>query len=65
MALIDRMAVKSSFSNNSACVEVEMDGDTIAVRDTKQNGAGPDLGFTGAEWDAFIVGAKAGEFDRV
>ncbi len=47
------------------CVEVRGGDDLIQVRDTKDNGTGPILGFTGAEWDAFIAGAKAGEFDRV
>ncbi|GAB1640934.1 hypothetical protein KRMM14A1259_13570 [Krasilnikovia sp. MM14-A1259] len=36
----------------------------VAVRDTKDNGNGPVLLFTPAEWDAFIGGAKNGEFDR-
>jgi len=34
----------------------------IAVRDSK-NPAGPVLVFTPAEWDAFVAGAKDGEFD--
>jgi hypothetical protein len=37
-------------------------GDAIAVRDAK-NPAGPVLLFTTAEWDAFVDGAKGGEFD--
>ena len=35
---------------------------TSAVRDAK-NPAGPALIFTPAEWDAFVGGAKDGEFD--
>lgn len=39
------------------CVEVAflVDG-TVAVRDTKEHGLGPVLGFTPGEWDAFVVG---------
>ncbi|GAB1640938.1 DUF397 domain-containing protein [Krasilnikovia sp. MM14-A1259] len=57
---------KSSRSGGSGqCVEVATNlSDIVAVRDTKDNGAGPILLFTPAEWDAFIGGAKNGEFDR-
>lgn len=48
------------FTDN--CVEVAFIGDTIAVRDSK-NPAGAALLFTPAEWDAFVEGAKDGEFD--
>jgi hypothetical protein len=34
----------------------------VAVRDSKDP-AGPALVFTPAEWDAFVGGAKDGEFD--
>ena len=44
------------------CVEVAFVDGTIAVRDSK-NPAGPVLVFTSAEWDAFVDGAKDGEFD--
>lgn len=56
---------KSTFSNlNGNCVEVGfVRPDRIGVRDTKDNGTGPVLVFAGAEWSAFLVGAKAGEFD--
>ena len=37
--------------------------EAIAVRDSK-NPTGPALIFTAAEWDAFVSGAKDGEFDR-
>jgi Domain of unknown function (DUF397) len=37
----------------------------IAVRDTKAKGAGPVLIFTQAEWDAFMAGAKEGQFDNL
>jgi len=52
--------------NNGACVEVALLGDdAIGVRDTKAQGHGPILTFTRAEWDAFIGGAKDGEFDLI
>jgi len=55
---------KSSRSgpNSDNCVEVAFVDDAIAVRDSKDP-SGPALLFTAAEWDAFVVGAKDGEFD--
>ena len=44
------------------CVEVAFVGESIAVRDSR-NPDGPALIFTAAEWDAFVGGAKDGEFD--
>jgi hypothetical protein len=43
-------------------VEVAFVGEAIAVRDSA-NPDGPALIFTPAEWDAFVGGAKDGEFD--
>jgi hypothetical protein len=56
---------KSTRSNGSGnCVEVATNlPGIVAVRDTKDNGNGPALIFTPAEWDAFLGGAKSGEFD--
>lgn len=55
---------KSTFSgNNGSCVEYHQHNDEIHVRDSKDP-EGPVLRFTGAEWDAFILGAKDGQFDR-
>lgn len=56
---------KSSHSDaNGNCVEVG-DGDgLVGVRDSKQDGAGPVLAFTAAEWTAFTRAVKDGEFDR-
>ncbi|GGJ88596.1 DUF397 domain-containing protein [Pilimelia anulata] len=48
--------------NCDNCVEVAFVGGAIAVRDSK-NTDGPALLFTPAEWDAFVGGAKDGEFD--
>jgi Domain of unknown function (DUF397) len=44
------------------CVEVAFVDGLIAVRDSK-NAVGPVLVFTPNEWDAFVEGAKDGEFD--
>ena len=45
------------------CVEVaELSGGRRGVRDSK-NPTGPALVFTPGEWNAFIEGAKDGEFD--
>ena len=58
--------VKSSFCpSNGTCVEVAKDGDgNLLMRDSK-NPHGPKLSFTPAEWDAFLGGAKNGEFDTL
>lgn len=56
---------KSTLSNDQGnCVEVAAfpDGER-AVRDSKDPD-GPVLTFNTAEWDAFLGGVKAGEFDR-
>jgi Domain of unknown function (DUF397) len=46
---------KSSYSGNGGgnCVEVGAAGHAIAVRDTKQDGAGPVLRFSPAAWRRF------------
>ncbi|MGW2664652.1 DUF397 domain-containing protein [Nocardia tengchongensis] len=50
---------------NGNCVEVAFLGDgNVAVRDTKDHGAGPILAFTPGEWDAFVAGVSDGEFNR-
>ncbi|MEU4557267.1 DUF397 domain-containing protein [Actinoplanes sp. NPDC023936] len=51
-----------SGSDCDNCVEVAFVGEAIAVRDS-QNPAAAALIFTTAEWDAFVGGAKDGEFD--
>jgi Domain of unknown function (DUF397) len=48
---------------DSTCVEVAVSGHEVAVRDSKDPG-GPTLRFTAAEWQAFLAGVRAGEFDR-
>jgi hypothetical protein len=53
----------SSFCNWGNCVEVHRTPDgAILVRDSKDP-ARRSLSFTDEEWEAFIKGVKAGEFD--
>lgn len=55
---------KSTYSGgNGDCVEVADNlSEIVAVRDSK-NRRGPALVFSRTEWDAFLGGAKDGEFD--
>ncbi|WP_225730474.1 MULTISPECIES: DUF397 domain-containing protein [unclassified Nocardia] len=54
----------SRSSGKDTCVEVAyLDGGVVGVRDSK-NPTGPALVFAPAEWDAFLAGARDGEFDR-
>lgn len=56
--------VKSSASGGGECVQVALaESDLVLVRDSKDP-AGSVLTFDAREWDAFLAGAKAGEFDR-
>jgi len=48
--------------DNGACTEVKDEGDLIYLRDSKDP-TGPVVGFTRAEFRAFIEGVKGGEFD--
>ena len=54
---------KSSFSGSAGCVEVRLlpDG-RIALRDSKNPNLPPHH-FSAAEWNAFLAGVRAGEFD--
>jgi hypothetical protein len=49
-------------SCSDSCVEVAFVDGAIAIRDSARPD-GPVLLFTQAEWDAFVAGAKDGEFD--
>ena len=42
---------------------VFLPGGLVAVRDTKDRTLSPHL-YTAAEWDAFVAGVRAGEFNR-
>lgn len=52
----------SSFTDGVTCVEVAVQGDDVALRDTKDRD-GATLHFSRGEMRAFIQGVKAGEFD--
>jgi hypothetical protein len=56
---------KSSFCGHPGCVEVAALGDTagVTLRDSK-DASSPELTFTVQEWEAFVAGVKAGEFDH-
>lgn len=58
--------VKSSLSGaNGDCVEVaKLSTGHIGVRDSKDT-KGPILRFTDREWEAFLGGARKGEFDAM
>jgi hypothetical protein len=53
---------RSSIGSNGSSVEIAFLGEAILMRDGSDPG-GAVLHFTRAEWDAFVQGAKDGEFD--
>jgi len=55
---------KSQVSNpNGSCVEVaELPGDAVGIRNSRDP-SGPALVYPRAGLDAFLAGAKAGDFD--
>jgi Domain of unknown function (DUF397) len=58
--------IKASRSGNTGeCVEMRQHAGAVEIRDTKQHGAGPSLKFTPSEFDAWLDGAKKGEFDHL
>jgi len=59
LEIIWRTAVKSGADN---CVQVARQGTVIMLADSKNPG-GPVLSYTLQEFDAFLDGAKKGEFD--
>jgi len=56
---------KSELSSmNGNCVEIcQFDVGSVAVRDSKDNAAGPVLVFGAQAWRSFLSKAKAGRFD--
>ncbi|MFI7600544.1 DUF397 domain-containing protein [Actinoplanes sp. NPDC049681] len=53
---------RRSATSDDAAVEVALLANGVAVRDSRRPD-GDVLFFTPAEWDAFVGGAKDGEFD--
>jgi Domain of unknown function (DUF397) len=53
---------KSSYSNNSGCVEIARLENHVLIRDSKDQ-SGPVLQFTLPEWRAFLNGVADGEFE--
>ncbi len=55
---------KSTFSppSDGGCVEVAVKDGVIGVRDSKHR-EGAVLLFNAVEWDAFLKGVRAGQFD--
>jgi hypothetical protein len=47
------------------CVEMRRVDGMIQVRDGRDRDGGPVLTFTPGEWDAWLDGAKKGEFDHL
>ena len=47
---------------NGNCVEVAFGDETIRVRHSQER-SGATLSFTHPEWEAFLAGARNGEFD--
>lgn len=54
---------RSSYCASSECVEVATHAGRILIRDTKSD-ASP-LVYTREEWESFVAGIKAGEFDHL
>lgn len=53
---------KSSYCGGGECVEVSAQSPAVAIR-RSVDANGSVLRFTRAEWQAFVAGVKAGEFD--
>lgn len=60
--IIWKKSTKSSPSGDN-CVEVAIDGTDVLVRDSKLGEDSPILRFTQSEWEAFVGGARDGEFN--
>lgn len=62
----DAKWIKSARSGpiSDNCVEVAAIDGGVAMRDSKDP-TGPALLFTTGEWEAFVGGAKDGDFDRL
>jgi Domain of unknown function (DUF397) len=54
---------RSTRCGDNACVEVAVLDEEVLVRDSKAPD-GPVLAFSRAQWQAFLLGVRDGEFDR-
>jgi Domain of unknown function (DUF397) len=57
--------VRSSFCAAGDCIEAKAVDDTILIRRTSEWLIPWERAVTRAEWDAFVAGVKAGEFDHL
>lgn len=58
--------VKASASDaNGNCVEMRRHRDLVQIRDTKDRGQGPTLTLVAANVEAWLEGARRGEFDHL
>lgn len=53
--------IKAEGCDGGTCVEVSFDGELVAVRNSQI--PGEIVWFTRDEWEAFLAGAKLGEFN--
>ncbi len=53
---------KSSACSHSDCVEVQFDRTIVRIRNSRR--PSQTVEFTADEWDAFLLGALAGEFGK-
>jgi hypothetical protein len=53
---------KATACTGGNCVEIANDGDRFLVRDSKNPQTEPFV-FTRTEWQAFVAGVRAGDFD--
>jgi hypothetical protein len=54
---------KSRRCDSSTCIEIAEAGDGMAMRNS-QHPDGPVLLFSRSGWQEFVLGLRAGEFDR-
>lgn len=52
--LTDEWFKSSHSAQGGTCVETRFSGDTVEVRDTKDNGQGPILAFSAKAWAEFL-----------
>jgi hypothetical protein len=50
--------------DSGACVQVARYGDSVFFGNTTEPG-GPVIAYSAAEWNAFLVGVKRGDFDDI